>query len=47
MGITSDALRDIIQDILGSFIKGKTGLVDSADVAEFHTLLHGLREKWE
>ena len=47
LGVTGDAFHDIIQDILGSFIRGKRGLVDSADAVEFHALLQSLKEKWE
>jgi len=36
MGVTGDPFHE---DIQGSSIRGKRGLVDSADGAEFHTLL--------
>ena len=47
IGVTNNVLHDILQDILGSVVKGKKGLVDSADSTEFCTLLHKLQEKWD
>ncbi len=40
IGVTNDVL------IFGSLIKGKKGLVDSADSTGFFTLLQGLEKKW-
>ena len=46
IGVTNDILHDILQDILGSFLKGKKGLVDSVDTNEFLHVLQGFKEKW-
>ena len=37
----------ILQDILGSFLRGKQGLVDMSGVAELHNKFQLLKSKWE
>lgn len=37
----------IIQDIFGSFLKGKEGLVDANDVYDLHCKLQSLKTAWE
>ena len=47
MAVSNDILHDVLQDILGNYVKGRKGLVDSENSAKFHTLLESLRDKWE
>ena len=37
----------MLQDILGSFLKGKQGLVDMGGVAELHDKFQSLKSNWE
>ena len=46
VGVGNSVLIDILQDIFGSMIKGKEGLVDSTDDVAFNSALQGLEEKW-
>ena len=45
--VSNDVMLDIIQDILGSYLKGRVGLVDMSNVAELQSKFFSLKEKWE
>ena len=45
--VSNDVMLDIIQDILGSYLKGRVGLVDMSNVAELQSKFLSLKEKWE
>ena len=47
MKISNDCVLEIIQDILGSFLRGKPGLVDACTSKELRSQLHSLQSKWE
>ena len=47
MNTPNDVILDIIQDILGSFLKGKEGLVDANDGDDLRSRLQPLNTKWE
>ena len=47
MKISSDCVLEIIQVVLGSFLRGKPGLVDACTSKELRTQLHSLQSKWE
>ena len=47
LNISNDVCTDILQDILGSFLKGKPGLVDISNAAELRDIFHSLEGKWE
>ena len=47
MSVQNDVTIEIIQDILGSFLKGKEGLVDASDCDALRDRLHSLKSKWE
>ena len=47
MKVSNDGVLEIIQDILGSFLKGKSGLVDACTSEELRSQLHSLQSKWE
>ena len=40
-------MLDIIQDILGSYLKDKPGLVDMNNVADLENKFMSLKEKWD
>ena len=45
--VSNDVVLDIIQDILGSYLKGKPGLVDMNNVADLQSKFMSLKEKWD
>ena len=45
MMVSNDGVVDIIQDVLGSFLKGKSGLVDASTSVELKSQLHSLKTK--
>lgn len=47
MKVPNHTLLVIIQDIFGSFLKGKAGLVDACDVNDLHCKLQSLKSVWE
>ena len=47
MKVPNHVMLIIIQDIFGSFIKGKEGLVDASDVDDLHCNLQLLKATWE
>ena len=47
MKISKSVALIIIQDIFGSFLKGKEGLVDASDVPDLHSKLQSLKVSWE
>ena len=47
MNIQNDITLEILQDILGSFLKGTEGLVDAIDCHALHSRLQSLKSKWE
>ena len=47
LSISNEVCFDILQDILGSFLRGKQGLVDMGSVAELHDKFQSLKSKWE
>ena len=47
MSIQNEIVLEVLQDVLGSFLKGKEGLVDAVDCTNLRTRLQSLRSKWE
>ena len=47
MSIQNEIVLEVLQDVLGSFLKGKEGLVDAVDCTDLRTRLQSLRSKWE
>ena len=47
MKTSNDSMLEIIQDILGSFLRGKPGLVDACTSEELRSQLYSLQSKWE
>jgi len=46
-GVSNDVCIDVLQDILGSSLKGKPGLVDMNSAAEMQDMFQSLKVKWE
>ena len=47
MKVSNDGVVDIIQDVLGSFLKGRPGLVDARTSEELNSQLLCLKSKWD
>ena len=47
MNVSDHVSMEIIQDILGSGLKGREGLVDAENVAELMSRLQSFKSKWE
>ena len=47
LSISNEVCLDILQDILGSFLRGKQGLVGMSSVVELHDKFQSLISKWE
>ena len=47
LGVCNEVCFDVLQDILGSFLKGKQGLVDMGSVADLHDKFQSMKSKWE
>ena len=47
MKVSNDGVLEIIQDILGSFLRAKPGLVDAHTPDDLKSRLSGLNNKWE
>lgn len=47
MKVSNELTLEIIQDILGSFLRGKPGLVDACTSEELRSQLYSLQSKWE
>ena len=47
MKISNEGVLEIIQDILGSFLKSKPGLVDVYTSKDLRSQLDSLQSKWE
>ena len=47
MNLSDHASMEIIQDILGSGLKGREGLVDAENAAELMSRLQSFKSKWE
>ena len=46
-GVSNDVYIDVLQDILGSFLKGEPGLVDMNSAAEMQDMFQSLKVKWK
>ena len=47
MKVSNDGVVDVIQDVLGSFLKGKLGLVDASTSEELRESAFCLKSKWD
>ena len=47
MKVSSDSVLEIIQDILGSFLRGKQGLVDACSSEDLRDKLYSMQGRWE
>ena len=47
MKVSNDDVIQIIQDVLGSFLKGKQGLVDAQSAEQLKTQFFELKTSWE
>ena len=47
MKISNDGVIQIIQDVLGSYLRGKRGLVDARSAEELQSLFVALKSNWE
>lgn len=47
MNVSNNVCIDVLQDILGIFLKGKVGLADINSASELQNMILSLQDKWE
>ena len=46
LSVSNEVCSNMLQDIIGSFLRQKEGTVDMDSVAELHDKFHSLKSKW-